>query len=78
MDFTRTQKEALCSRPEISLMERQTAGEPLDDAESEKDPAFKPYWKLPDKVLTSDTQTLLQDQCLSTYSDISGGFCSLG
>lgn len=59
-------------------MERQTAGEPLVDAESEKDPAFKPYWKLPDKVLISDTQTLLQDQCLSTYSDISGGFCSLG
>lgn len=33
-------------------MERQTAGESLDDVESEKDPAFKLYWKFSDKVLT--------------------------
>lgn len=37
---------------EILLMERQTAGEPLDGAQSEKDPALKPSWKFSDKVLT--------------------------
>lgn len=35
---------------EIPPVERQTAGEPLDGAQSEKDPAFKPSWKFSDKL----------------------------